>query len=211
MRTQPPLSLDGLIAVASSRHGPEGHHDLPTVGVPPGPDHDHLLDPVAARTWLGPRTEFDVPPGKLSRTDLATLRAVRAAVQALADHRVSDYRARTARLLLGATFRLQPDGGLAPSAPGWAGFCAGLLVPLAALHSARSRLKRCDNPRCGWLFLDDSDNQRRRWCATVCGNRLNVRAHRARRSGASPAARRISGRRATGSGTSPAASPPASA
>lgn len=39
-----------------------------------------------------------------------------------------------------------------------------------------SRVKRCGDDDCGWLFLDTSHRQNRRWCSTVdCGNRARVR------------------------------------
>jgi predicted RNA-binding Zn ribbon-like protein len=40
------------------------------------------------------------------------------------------------------------------------------------------RLKQCQGPTCGWVFLDESRNQSRRWCdSRECGNRERVRAH----------------------------------
>lgn len=43
------------------------------------------------------------------------------------------------------------------------------------------RLRTCDDPECGMLFLDRTG--RRRWCsAEICGVRHRVRAHRSRRS-----------------------------
>jgi predicted RNA-binding Zn ribbon-like protein len=39
-----------------------------------------------------------------------------------------------------------------------------------------ARIKRCGDPACGWLFLDTSHRQNRRWCSTAdCGNRARVR------------------------------------
>ncbi len=38
------------------------------------------------------------------------------------------------------------------------------------------RLKRCADPDCGWLFLDNSRNHSRRWCDMKdCGNRAKAR------------------------------------
>lgn len=38
------------------------------------------------------------------------------------------------------------------------------------------RVKRCEGPGCGWVFLDESG--RRRWCAMAdCGNRAKARRH----------------------------------
>jgi predicted RNA-binding Zn ribbon-like protein len=40
------------------------------------------------------------------------------------------------------------------------------------------RVRRCANPECGWLFLDDSRAGRRRWCSmSSCGNRAKARRH----------------------------------
>jgi predicted RNA-binding Zn ribbon-like protein len=51
---------------------------------------------------------------------------------------------------------------------------AGDLLAGAGLE----RVKRCANPECGWLFLDDSRAGRRRWCSmSSCGNRAKARRH----------------------------------
>ena len=43
------------------------------------------------------------------------------------------------------------------------------------------RLKRCPGPGCGWLFLDRSRNNSRRWCEmATCGNRIKAKRHRER-------------------------------
>jgi predicted RNA-binding Zn ribbon-like protein len=44
-----------------------------------------------------------------------------------------------------------------------------------------SRLRVCAGAGCGWFFFDRSKAGRRRWCnMEVCGNRVKVRAYRAR-------------------------------
>ena len=44
-----------------------------------------------------------------------------------------------------------------------------------------AEVRTCADPRCGWLFLDLSQNRRRRWCSMEdCGNRAKVRRHYAR-------------------------------
>jgi predicted RNA-binding Zn ribbon-like protein len=46
------------------------------------------------------------------------------------------------------------------------------------------RVKRCDDAACGWLFLDSSHRQNRRWCSAAdCGNRDRARRHYERSSG----------------------------
>lgn len=40
------------------------------------------------------------------------------------------------------------------------------------------RVKQCDDADCGWLFLDSSHRQNRRWCSAAdCGNRDRARRH----------------------------------
>jgi predicted RNA-binding Zn ribbon-like protein len=45
---------------------------------------------------------------------------------------------------------------------------------------AVSQLRRCANTKsCGWLFLDTSKNQRRRWCAMeTCGTAVKMKRYR---------------------------------
>lgn len=43
---------------------------------------------------------------------------------------------------------------------------------------ALSRVRQCDDRACGWLFLDTSHRQNRRWCSAAdCGNRDRARRH----------------------------------
>jgi predicted RNA-binding Zn ribbon-like protein len=56
------------------------------------------------------------------------------------------------------------------------------LVGLAALDMLQSpeidRVRLCEGPGCGWLFLDRSRSHTRRWCSTSdCGNRVRVKRH----------------------------------
>ena len=84
--------------------------------------------------------------------------------------------------------------GPAPPRIGWRGEAAAPLTALLApsLWSAadllsgpaRARLRVCDNPECGWLFLDDSRAGRRRWCMmSACGNRAKARRHYLKKKG----------------------------
>jgi predicted RNA-binding Zn ribbon-like protein len=66
------------------------------------------------------------------------------------------------------------------------------LIALAAIELLRSpdvlRVRQCAGDGCGWLFLDHSRNQSRRWCSSSdCGNRHRVKNHdaRPRRTGSS--------------------------
>ena len=41
-----------------------------------------------------------------------------------------------------------------------------------------TRVKQCDDAACGWMFLDGSHRQNRRWCSAAdCGNRDRARRH----------------------------------
>jgi len=52
----------------------------------------------------------------------------------------------------------------------------------AAAGGTWSRIKLCQDPRCGRAFYDRSRNRSGRWCAmAVCGNRAKARRYRARR------------------------------
>ncbi|KOV82862.1 hypothetical protein ADL03_22525 [Nocardia sp. NRRL S-836] len=75
------------------------------------------------------------------------------------------------------------------SLPAWvAGHAAfGLLAVIE--QGGVSRLHRCSGPDCFAVFVDLSRNQSRVFCSpAVCGNRVHVKAHRARK-GVSPRSR----------------------
>ncbi|HJU89842.1 MAG TPA: CGNR zinc finger domain-containing protein [Gemmatimonadaceae bacterium] len=47
--------------------------------------------------------------------------------------------------------------------------------------SDRQRLRRCANDNCGWLFVDQSRNHKRKWCEMrECGNRAKAARYYAR-------------------------------
>lgn len=49
-----------------------------------------------------------------------------------------------------------------------------------------ARLKTCPGADCGWMFLDETKNGRRRWCMMeTCGNRAKAARHYARSRSAS--------------------------
>jgi len=49
-------------------------------------------------------------------------------------------------------------------------------------HCPPARLKRCaSEDECGWLFIDETKNNRRRWCAMdTCGVRAKMQTYRRR-------------------------------
>ena len=49
------------------------------------------------------------------------------------------------------------------------------------LNAGHRRIRQCANERCLWLFVDESKNASRRWCAMAsCGNRAKARRHYSR-------------------------------
>jgi predicted RNA-binding Zn ribbon-like protein len=84
-----------------------------------------------------------------------------------------------------AHLQLKPaDGAFALSWPAAADLHAPLwpVVKSAVdlLLDRRLRLRACASDTCGWLFIDESKNQSRKWCSMRdCGNRAKVRRFRA--------------------------------
>lgn len=79
---------------------------------------------------------------------------------------------------------LDPSDAL--EAPLWrvALACATLLTSAEA-----ERIRMCEGPNCGWMYVDRSRNGLRRWCAMdTCGGREKARRHYARvKAGRQPA------------------------
>lgn len=49
----------------------------------------------------------------------------------------------------------------------------------------RPPIRECEGAQCGWFFLDESRNRRRRWCSMeACGNRAKARRFYRRKRGA---------------------------
>src|SRR5262245_20669996 len=73
-----------------------------------------------------------------------------------------------------------------PQRNDWSALKALLVLSFVELisNTDSSRLKRCANPKCSYLFYDGSTNRSRRWCfSTQCGNVMHVSAFRARQAG----------------------------
>ena len=89
----------------------------------------------------------------------------------------------TALATAATRLRLEPDGsawtlavGAAPA--GLPGLLDRVVWEAARLLASddRPRIKHCAADDCGWLFLDRSRNQARRWCdMKVCGNNAKAR------------------------------------
>lgn len=123
---------------------------------------------------------------------LPHLRSFRAALYRLftADHgrADADLEALHTWLRRAPPLRTGPDG--APAYAGCADLAAAVAGPVAVsavellAGPDLERVRRCPGDDCGWLFLDESRNGRRRWCSMqTCGNRAKARAHYRRRGG----------------------------
>ena len=67
-----------------------------------------------------------------------------------------------------------------PSRPSAAVLLAPMLWSAADLLAGAQlvRVRQCENPQCGWLFLDNSKGGNRRWCSmSACGNRAKAHRH----------------------------------
>jgi hypothetical protein len=178
VRLAAPVSLDDLLWIANTSHGPGAHwHARPVAG---DVDHDHLRDRDDARRYLADHG-VPVPAGPPDAATLAGLALVRGLIRDRLLRGGDPWSPAVLALFEATPFRLDPDGRIAGRDPGWPGFVAGLLAAVPALVLARARLRACANPQCRLVFLDGSRNHRRTWCDTAgCGNRSRVGRARAR-------------------------------
>jgi predicted RNA-binding Zn ribbon-like protein len=65
------------------------------------------------------------------------------------------------------------EGDPDPELPRWA---AALDATRLLTLERRAPIRECEGAQCGWFFLDESRNRRRRWCSMEsCGNRAKAR------------------------------------
>ncbi|HWQ29560.1 MAG TPA: CGNR zinc finger domain-containing protein [Negativicutes bacterium] len=64
--------------------------------------------------------------------------------------------------------------------PDWTWFMAEAAASLARLlaSEAAGKLKKCQNPECGWFFIDESKSGNRKWCDDTCATLMKVRRFR---------------------------------
>ncbi|MES4903416.1 MULTISPECIES: CGNR zinc finger domain-containing protein [unclassified Streptomyces] len=169
-----------------------------------GDDHLPDLAALVAFTDLhGGQSPHDGVPGALSElarrartADLDAVHALRTTVRGLIDHPDRDH------LIAGATALTSPARGatLIPDPAGrnrtrWAAplrdgatiadalsLICGIGI-LGAVHTlGEQRFRPCTAPTCRGVFIDTTRPGSRRYCMPgLCGNRVNVANHRARR------------------------------
>jgi predicted RNA-binding Zn ribbon-like protein len=150
---------------------------------------DAIDTPATLREWL---RDYDLEPvGAVDETDVERFRDVREALHRTAVAVMHGDRAAAAdvRMLTEALQADRPlgvqvaEGGLTVTRPATAAEALARLVREAVQDMSgpkRSQLRPCGDETCSGIFLDHTG--RRRWCSDErCGNRLRVRAHRARR------------------------------
>ncbi len=152
---------------------------------------DHLADPLALAEFLADHVVAAYGPGP---ADLTAVRTLRDRVRSLIDDPEPELLVRGASELTGSVgaMTLAVDGAGrtrwqvvvdpdAPVAEQLATVC-GIGV-LGVVHNLGSdRFRPCGAPTCSGVFIDTSRPGRRRYCMPgLCGNRVNVANHRARR------------------------------
>lgn len=175
------LTVDHLLWVANTRHGPAAHwHARVALD---GPDHDHLADPQEARDYLAAH-RVPLPDGLPERHHLVRLAVIRESVRSLLGADAPPVSPSLDQLMARASFRVALGGRLEAAPAGWDGFVDDLMLPCLALVPLRDRVRACGNPLCRLVFVDQSKGRSRRWCDSGgCGNRIRVARHRHASSG----------------------------
>lgn len=150
---------------------------------------DAIDNPTALREWL---REYELEPtGAIGPADVELFGTVREALHRTTVAMLHDGRGAAAdvRVLAHTLEADHPisiratDDGLTVARPATAAEALARLVRDAVQDLAgarRTHLHACGDDTCSGIFLDYSG--RRRWCSDErCGNRIRVRAHRARR------------------------------
>jgi predicted RNA-binding Zn ribbon-like protein len=171
-------SLNDLLWVVNTGHGPAGHWHARVRGEQA--DHDHLADPAAAQAYLADHG-VPVPSDLPDAGTIAKLRLIREVVQRLLIPDAEPWSPSAVTLFDESRFRLDATGRIVADGAGWAAFVANLVPALIAIVGQRDRLGRCGNPGCRLTFLDETRNRGRRWCDPMgCGNRARVGRARGR-------------------------------
>jgi predicted RNA-binding Zn ribbon-like protein len=149
---------------------------------------DAIDNPAALREWL--LDYGQEPTNDISAADVERFQVVREALHRTTVAVMGGDRAEPAdvRLLTRALQADRPlgirldDGGICVVRPASAGEALARLVRDAVRDLSgpqRAHLRPCGDDTCSGVFVDYTG--RRRWCSDErCGNRLRVRAHRAR-------------------------------
>jgi CGNR zinc finger len=160
---------------------------------------DRLAAPSTARDWLA--SVATAPGGAaladiaLTGRDLVPLRRLRESLRDVLAAGPGGPGGSATVEPVASVVALRWDGATVTALPrgaGWRRVAAAVSVELllADAAGALGRLRTCAHEPYGYPFLDDSRNRSRRWHdAAACGNRVNLRASRARRAAVGRSAR----------------------
>lgn len=154
---------------------------------------EHLEDVTWMRVFLN---HWNMNAGIGSGAEIECLRQLRAFLRKAARTIASGKRLtrmdlewinRSFEIPLRRHFRERSDGSyvleLLPARRDWDWQKAEILRSLVEMLAGwqQRRLKICPNPGCGWVFLDRTHGNTRKWCSDLtCGNRDRVRRLRDR-------------------------------
>jgi len=182
-----------LTNTASGRGGPQAQDHLRRADhVVAWAQHAGIVDAAAARTL-----RRVIAPPRIAAELLRRTRELRDLLHAIGTALATGAAPRPAQLARLADIHAHAlaHARLAPHGVGFAWRWDTGLAPVDAIvgpvalsaievvtHAQRSRIKRCAGEHCGWLFLDTTKNNRRRWCEMeVCGNRAKQKRLRERK------------------------------
>ena len=160
-----------------------------------GPIPDQLATLRTARAWLDAAIDawaFDrrIRPPKvgLIASDLPQLHGLRTDVHRLLANRNLG-QPTTRRIGGDVSFTVEHTGNVTPRPSGrgtnWIAATVAMEIYEAQTRGTWPRLKVCANPVCQVAFYDRSRNSNAVWHSVrLCGNAINLRAHRARRASA---------------------------
>jgi len=145
--------------------------------------------------WLGSRWDLRLP-AKLDSKDMEKLRQFRGELRGVVErasrgewpnvHDVAWINRRLARSPYRFAVGVERRSWRVlrqPEATTWDGVIGDILLSFTTLltNGKPSRIRRCSNRSCTWIFYDDSRNRTRRWCdPRHCGNLIKVRRFRAK-------------------------------
>jgi predicted RNA-binding Zn ribbon-like protein len=160
-----------------------------------GSPMDQLGTLDSATSWLSRalpqagQTEQATPTIHLRQTDLEPLRALRETLRQTLRADRPRTQADAAEFDAEVQLRWSPTSGLVtrPLKAGWEAVASLITVELviADANGTLRRVKTCARTECGYPFTDHSRNVSRMWHdADTCGNIINLRASRARKTAA---------------------------
>lgn len=162
--------------------------------------HKSLADPLREYGWLIKLADKwgmkSLPTPK--EEDLTSLIEMRSQFAILFDKAIRESKLAETDIelinnyMISASFhrQLQSENGTLklyniPELYNWSWFMSEVAASFSLLCSSEAinRLKICQNPECGWFFLDESKSENRKWCDDTCATLMKVRRFRQKQKG----------------------------